>query len=133
MQNVSKRTFLWIVPILIIIIFWYFYGPKKEITDNEYITYIKETSLHEDKKETIEQSLANYCEEEKWIYFKTQKNHNVVEFKGSCPVEGKTKHVNLQFVVEDNQKGYKLGALLLDGDEQSQSTKDKFLNSVVSK
>ncbi|PKC50811.1 hypothetical protein RhiirA1_485295 [Rhizophagus irregularis] len=57
MQNVSKRTILWIVPIIIIVIFWYFYGPKDEITDNEYISYIKEIKYNE-----TEETLASAFE-----------------------------------------------------------------------
>ncbi|RKJ17429.1 glucosamine 6-phosphate synthetase, partial [Butyricicoccus sp. 1XD8-22] len=83
MQNVSKRTILWIVPIIIIVIFWYFYGPKDEITDNEYISYIKEIKYNE-TEETLASAFENYCEEGKWVYFQTQKNQHVVEFKGSC-------------------------------------------------
>ena len=41
MGKLSKRNILWIVPIGILAVFWYFYGPQKDITDNEYITYVK--------------------------------------------------------------------------------------------
>ncbi len=131
MQNVSKRTILWIIPILIIVIFWYFYGPKEEITDNEYISYIKDNSFTENSDSTLEDAFSSYCSEGKWVYFKTQKNQNVVEFKGACPVDGKVNDVNLQFVVEDNQKGYQVGVLLLDGVQKTEEERDEFLNMVV--
>lgn len=131
MQNISKRTILWIVPILIIAIFWYFYGPQEEITDNEYITYIKESSINETKHDTLEDTLANACEKGKWIYFRTQKNHNVVEFKGSCEVDGNVSDVNLQFVVENEQTNYQVGALLLDGVQQSEAQRNEFLNIIA--
>ena len=133
MQNVSKRTILWIVPIIIIAVFWYYYGPQKEITDNEYISYIKETSVTDTGEPTLESAFSNYCKEGKWVFFKTQKNHNVVEFKGTCPVDGDVNNVNLQFVVEEDQKGYKVGVMLLDGVQQSEEARDQFLNMVVSK
>lgn len=88
MQNVSKRTFLWIVPLIIIGIFWYFYGPQEEITDNEYISYIKETKINKSDSVTLDEAFTKYCEEGKWVYFQTQKNQHVVEYKGTCPVNG---------------------------------------------
>lgn len=131
MQNVSKRTILWIVPILIIAIFWYYYGPKDEITDNEYITYIKDTSFSENGDKTLDEAFSNFCNEGKWVYFKTQKNQNVVEYKGACPVDGKENKVNLQFVVEADQKEFQVGVLLLDGVQQTDEQRDEFLNTVV--
>lgn len=129
MQNVSKRTILWIVPILIIVIFWFFYGPKEEITDNEYISYIKQEKLNENSK-TYEEAFAS-CEEGKWIYFKTQKEQHVVEFKGTCPQDETMKKVNLQFIVEDDRSDYKLNVLLLDSVQQSAEQRDLFINKVV--
>lgn len=131
MQNVSKRTILWIVPLLIIAIFWYFYGPQKEITDNAYITYIKESNINEDETTTFESAFADSCEEGKWVYFKTQKNHHVVEFKGSCPVDGNESDVNLQFVVEDEQAGYQIGALLVNSEQQSEDQRDHFVKIIA--
>ncbi|HWL24011.1 MAG TPA: glucosamine 6-phosphate synthetase [Ureibacillus sp.] len=131
MQNVSKRTILWIVPILIIVIFWYFYGPKDEITDNEYITYVKEQKVSE-TAETFDKAFGSYCEDEKWVYFKTQKEQHVVEFKGSCPQNEELKQVNLQFVVEEDRSGYELNVLLLDGVQQTVEQRDMFINDVVS-
>lgn len=130
MQNVSKRTILWIVPILIIGIFWYFYGPKEEITDNEYISYIKESNLAQSSI-PLGEAFANSCEEEKWVYFKTQKDQHVVEFMGNCPQEETLKKVNLQFIVNDNQKGFEVNVLLLDNVQQSQEERDVFINNLV--
>ncbi|MFC7685026.1 glucosamine 6-phosphate synthetase [Ureibacillus sp. GCM10028918] len=131
MQNVSKRTILWIVPIAIIAIFWYFYGPKDEITDNEYITYIKEASVDESNI-SFENSFATNCTDSKWVYFKTQKNQNVVEFKGTCEVENQKSDLNLQFVVEDDQKGYTMGVLLLDGKQQTEEQRNNMLKLIAS-
>ncbi|MEK9198121.1 glucosamine 6-phosphate synthetase [Ureibacillus sp. 179-F W5.1 NHS] len=131
MQNVSKRTILWIVPILIIAIFWYFYGPQEEITDNEYITYIKEKTINETSNQTFDQAFSNHCKEGKWVYFKTQRNQHVVEYKGSCDVEGKLSEVNLQYVVEDDQKDYQIGVLLLDGEQQSEKIRDDFIQHMA--
>ena len=131
MQNVSKRTILWLVPIAIIAIFWYFYGPQGEITDNEYISYIKESPINESKV-SYDDAFADVCTDTKWVYFKTQKNHNVVEFKGACQIESNQTDVNLQFVVEDNQKSYDIGVLLIGGEQQTKEKRDELLNMVTS-
>lgn len=131
MQNVSKRTILWIVPILIIVIYWIVYVPKGEITDNEYITYIKEEKLTDSDK-TIGEAFADYCEEGKWIYFKTQREQHVVEFKGTCPQNNELQNVNLQFVVENNQTGFELNVLLLDSVQQTNEERDDYLTNVFS-
>ena len=132
MQNVSKRTILWVVPIAIIAIFWYFYGPQEEITDNEYITYIKDASIHESDV-SFESALASSCTDTKWVYFKTQKNHNVVEFKGTCDIDSKTSDVNLQFVVEEDQKDHETGVLLLNGKQQTADQRDELLKIIATK
>ncbi|MFY3792946.1 glucosamine 6-phosphate synthetase [Ureibacillus sp. MALMAid1270] len=131
MQNVSKRTILWIVPILIIVIFWFVYGPKEEITDNEYITYIKQEKINENAK-TYEEAFASSCEEGKWIYFKTQKEQHVVEFEGTCPHSETMKKVNLQFIIEDDRSDYDLNVLLLDSVQQTSEIRDQFIDQVVS-
>jgi len=132
MQNISKRTILWIVPIAIIAIFWYFYGPQEEITDNAYITYIKESPINESDV-SYEAAFSSVCTESKWVYFKTQKNANVVEFKGVCQVEEKNQDINLQFVVEDDQTGYETGVMLLDGEQQTEEKRDELLKMTASK
>ena len=131
MQNVSKRTFLWIVPLIIIGIFWYFYGPQEEITDNEYISYIKETKINESDSVTLDTAFTKYCEEGKWVYFQTQKNQHVVEYKGTCPVNEEMSEVNLQFVVEKDQSNYDTGVLLLNGVQQEADQRDEFLQTIA--
>ncbi|MGE7666064.1 glucosamine 6-phosphate synthetase [Ureibacillus composti] len=131
MQNVSKRTILWIVPLIIIGIFWYFYGPQEEITDNEYISYIKETKINKSDSVTLDEAFTNYCKEGKWVYFQTQKNQHVVEYKGTCPVNGEKNEVNLQFVVEKDQSNYDTGVLLLNGVQQEADQRDEFLQTVA--
>lgn len=132
MQNVSKRTILWIVPILIIAIFWYYYGPQEEITDNEYITYIKESTI-ENSSTTWGDAFAGACKDEKWVYFETQKNQNVVEYKAACEMDDSESNVNLQFVVEEEQQDYQVGVLLVEGEQQSKDQREAFLTELTSR
>ncbi|MGN7115302.1 hypothetical protein [Lysinibacillus odysseyi] len=125
----TKRTILWIVPILIIAIFYYFYGPKDEVTENKDIEMIKGQLLAENSNMTIGEAFNRYCSKNEWVYFETQKRQKVVEYKGECPVKEATQPVNLQFLVEDNNS-YVIGVLLLNHVQQTPEERESFIQSV---
>jgi len=130
MGKLSKRNILWIVPIGILGVFWYFYGPQKDITDNEYITYVKNYSFDNSNK-TLELGFANACQNPYWVYFETQKGQDVVEFKGDCPVKNKTEKVNVQFLVDRDMTNVRNGAMLVDNKMQEEADRDKYLLALV--
>ena len=99
----KKRTIFWIIPLLILFIFIYLFGPKKAVTDNQYISYIKAAPLTVNSIETTETAFKNYCEKSNWEYFQTKMLDHVVEFKGKCKVNNEVQSVNLQYIVENNQ------------------------------
>ncbi|MFJ7732924.1 glucosamine 6-phosphate synthetase [Lysinibacillus sp. NPDC097231] len=132
MGKLSKRNILWIVPIGILATFWYFYGPQKEITDNEYITYVKNYSF-ENSSKTLESSFTKACENSNWVYFETQKGQDVVEFKGECPVNNKVAKVNAQFLVDRDMTNVRYGAVLIDNKMLEEAERDKYLLALVSK
>lgn len=72
MGKLSKRNILWIVPIGILGVFWYFYGPQKDITDNEYITYVKNYSFENNQK-SLESGLASACKNHTGYILKRKK------------------------------------------------------------
>lgn len=129
-MKVGKRTILWIVPLIIIGVFYYFYGPQDDITENASIDYIKNLSLVDNSNLTNEQAFQNYCEEAKWLYFETQKRQNVVEFKGECPVDGNIQPVNLQFIVNDEINQHTVGVLLLDHVQQTDKEREAYIQAV---
>lgn len=130
MGKLSKRNILWIVPIGILGVFWYFYGPQKDITDNEYITYVKNYSF-ENSNKTLESGFANTCKNPYWVYFKTQKGQDVVEFKGDCPVNKKVAKVNVQFLVNRDMTNVRYGAMLVENKMQEEADRDKFMLALV--
>ena len=125
-----KRTVLWIVPLLIIGVFYYFYGPQDDITENDSIDYIKNISLVDNSNLTNGQAFHNYCEKGNWVYFETQKRQNVVEFKGDCPVEGTIQPVNLQFIVNDEINEHTVGVLLVNHVQQTDEQRQAFFQTV---
>ncbi|WP_274309859.1 glucosamine 6-phosphate synthetase [Solibacillus daqui] len=125
-----KRTIFWIIPIAILGVFIYFFGPKKPVTDNEYVQYIQATPVVENSNITTEVALKNYCEKSKWEYFQTKMMEHVVEFKGDCKVNDKVQSVNLQYVVEKGQANYRIGAMLVAGIQQTEEQRSAFLNTV---
>jgi hypothetical protein len=125
-----KRTIFWIIPILVLLIFVYLFGPKKAVTDNEYISYIKAAPLTENSIETTETAFKHYCEESNWEYFQTKMLDHVVEFKGKCKVNNEVQSVNLQYIVEKKQASHKLGAMLVDGVQQTEEQRTSFLHTL---
>lgn len=126
MGKLSKRNILWIVPIGILAVFWYFYGPQKDITDNEYITYVKNYS-YESSAKTLESAFASACENPYWVYFETQKGQDVVEFEGDCTVNNEVAKVNVQFLVDNDITSVQSGAMLVDSKMQEEADRDEFL------
>ena len=126
----TKRTVLWIVPILIIGIFYYFYGPKDDITENEHIDYIKAQTLGEDSNLPVGEAFERYCSKSEWVYFETQKRQKVVEFKGECPGGKSAQPVNLQFLVDEEGDGFILGALLVDHVQQTEEERASYIRTV---
>lgn len=125
-----KRTVLWIVPLLVIGVFYYFYGPQDDITENDSIDYIKNISLVDNSNLTSGQAFHNYCEKGNWVYFETQKRQNVVEFKGECPVEGTIQPVNLQFIINDEINEHTVGVLLVNHVQQTDEQREAFIQMV---
>mgnify|MGYP003415026421 FL=1 len=125
-----KRTVLWIVPLLVIGVFYYFYGPQDDITENDSIDYIKNISLVDNSNLTNGQAFNNYCEKGNWVYFETQKRQNVVEFKGECPVEGTIQPVNLQFIINDEINEHTVGVLLVNHVQQTDEQREDFFQMV---
>ncbi|KOS68625.1 glucosamine 6-phosphate synthetase [Lysinibacillus contaminans] len=130
MGKLSKRNILWIIPIGILGIFWYFYGPQKDITDNEYITYVKNYSV-ENSSQSLEKAFDLTCKNPKWIYFETQKGQDVVEFEGECPVNNKNEKVNVQFLVDRDMTNVRNGAMLVDSVMQEEANRDEFILALV--
>lgn len=126
----KKRTIFWIIPIAVLVIFIYFFGPKKAVVDNDYIAYIQATPIIENSVVRTGDAFATYCEKSGWEYFQTKMMEHVVEFKGSCKVEDTVQPVNLQYVVEKDQTDYRLGAMLISGEQQSEQQRTAFLNTL---
>lgn len=123
-----KRTIFWIIPIGVIGVFFYFFGPQKAVTDNDYITYIKATPVIENSYINTGDAFTNSCEKSRWEYFQTKMMEHVVEFKGECEYENTVQPINLQYVVEKGQTDYRLGAMLVDGQQQTEEQRTNFLN-----
>ncbi|ATP39740.1 glucosamine 6-phosphate synthetase [Solibacillus sp. R5-41] len=126
----KKRTIFWIIPIAILGIFFYFFGPKDTITDNEYIDYMKASALTSDSQLTTEAAFSKVCEKGGWEYFETKMFERVVEYKGKCTVEGKLEPVNVQFIVEKDKSSHLIGAMLVNSVQQTDEQRDAFIQTM---
>ena len=121
----SKRTVLWIVPLLLIgALFIYF---KPETNTDQYIQLAKELVIPTTSEATFGQSLAT-CTEENWEFFETNRGQKVVEFSGKCQLD-EAKTVNLQFLIDDDKAS--IGALLIDYDNIPEKDKPQFYEQLV--
>lgn len=131
MGNLSKRNILWFVPLLIIIVYYFIFNSKDEV-ENEYIAYIQGSTLNSESTVNFESAFEEHCTDGEWIYFRTTNRQHVVEFTGACPVNGQDdSDINLQFVVEKDQAGFIVGAMLVEGEQQSTEERDAFLNTII--
>lgn len=126
----KKRTIFWVIPIAVLGVFIFLFGPKKPVTDNEYVQYIQAAPVVENSNVTTEAAFKNYCENSKWEYFQTKMMEHVVEFKGDCQVDDQLRAINLQYVVEKGQTDYRVGAMLVSGEQQSDEQKTAFLTTI---
>ena len=128
----SKRNILWIIPIIIIGIFYYVYGPQDDITDNEYIRYVQEQPLAQKTTAPIQHVLENSCQNPYWVYFESQGGQSVVEFKGECQVKAQKEKVNVQFLVNEDMTELSVGAILLNSKQLSKEKKEQFIATIAS-
>lgn len=129
-MKLSKRNFLWIIPIAIIGLFFWVYGPQDDITDNEYIKYVKNYKLIANNDTPLEQVMEKSCKKPYWVYFESQGGQSVVEFQGNCPVDQKTGDIKLQFLVNEEMTEVKPGGMLLNGTEVKKEKKDQFIETL---
>lgn len=128
----SKRNILWVVPLIIIGIFYWVYGPKDDITDNETITYVKNHALPETNNTKVQLAFEKSCKNPYWEFFETQRGQDVVEFTGECPHGDKNGKVNVQFLVDDEQTSLRVGAILFNSIQLKDQEKNQFLESLKS-
>lgn len=119
-----KRTIYWIIPIGILIALGVYYWPQEEITDNEFIEYVKTTTYNET---TYAALMDNNCSEINWVYFATNKRQDVVEFKGTCAVDGEDKKLNVQFLVDPEMTTVDVGAMLIANEKVAEKKRDETL------
>ncbi|MEE1130133.1 MAG: glucosamine 6-phosphate synthetase [Caryophanon sp.] len=119
-----KRTIYWIIPLGILVALGVYYWPQEEITDNEFIEYVQTTTYNET---TYAALMDNNCSEKNWVYFATNKRQDVVEFKGTCSVDGEDKKMNVQFLVDSDMTTVDVGAMLIANEKVEEKKRDATL------
>lgn len=121
-----KRTIFWLIPIGILISLCVYYWPQEEITEHEYIDYVKASAYG---SITYDELMANNCSEQNWVYFATNRGQDVVEFKGTCTIKDEQQKVNLQFLVDENVTTVELGAMLIANEQVNEQTRNATLET----
>jgi len=124
----SKRSILWLVPILLIVALFYYFKPNDNIVD--FVAYAESAVLLDNSPYTFKETFNQYCAEGNWTYFETSKRQNVVEFEGKCDIDSKIKALNFQLIVEDDLSSYKIGAMLVDFEVQEEPEKMRIIEHI---
>ena len=123
----SKRTVLWVVPLLLIVALFFYFKPDSN--QDEYITLAKQFVVP-DSNTTFEQSLSTHCDKEEWMFFETNRGQKVVEFRGNCTLDD-TAPFNIQFLIDDDIA--KIGAVLFDHEQVAENEKPIYYNKLAIK
>lgn len=123
----SKRTILWVVPILLIVALIYYFRPASD--QDTYIQAAKDYAIPAHEGITFEQSLSKNCSKGEWSFFETNRGQKVVEFSGDCAI-GNAQKFNLQFLLEDDLS-IEIGALLVDYDNIPDKDKPAIFEQLV--
>ena len=123
----SKRTILWIVPILLIAALIFYFRPASD--QEQYIQAAKAYAVPAHEDITFEQSFNNSCNEGEWTFFETNRGQKVVEFSGECNVKDATQ-VNLQFLMDDDLN-VEIGALLVDYNNVTEDEKPTYFDAIA--
>lgn len=105
----SKRVVLWIVPILLIGALFLYFRPASN--QSQYIELAQNYTVP-NSTISFSESLSTYCSDEDWKFFETNRGQKVVEFSGSCDLEG-SQLLNIQFLIDDDNE-VKVGAMLIE-------------------
>ena len=121
-----KRTIFWLIPIGILISLCVYYWPQEEITEHEYIDYVKASAYG---NTTYAALMSSNCSESNWVYFATNRGQDVVEFKGTCSIADEEQHVNLQFLVDKDVTTVDIGAMLIANEQVNEDTRNETLST----
>lgn len=72
----------------------------------------------------------SFFSNEKWEYFKSTDNQKVVEFSGNCRYEEEEVDIVVQFLLDEENNTFDVGALTMNGKEQNELVKSLFVVTV---
>lgn len=124
----TKRTVLWIVPILLIAALYYYFKPNED--ESKYVTFAEDMVLVEGSSYTFKETFSQFCSNTTWNFFETSKREKVVEFEGECPVENKTQPVHLQLLINEDITDATIGVMLHNHQKIDTDQKEAYIAEV---
>ena len=105
----------------------------KEDTENDnglgYINMVKKAHYNDYKKFSYGQVLGQYCDDEKWKYFRADDGSNIVEYTAENGVyNGKNSRIKIQFICKNGKVTYTYFGV--DGKDENILNLEKFMNTV---
>jgi len=124
----TKRTVLWIVPVLLIAALYYYFKPNEDAS--KYVTFAEDMILVEGYPYTFKETFSQYCSKANWSYFQTSKRQDVVEFEGECPIDKENEPVHLQILINEDMSDATIGVMLHNHQKIEPTEKEAFIAEV---
>ena len=106
------------------------YTIKKDVTDNEYIAAVKGGYLNGFSDVTVREAFNHALIEPYWRYYQAKTGQHVVELSGRMSHSGQKGHAIVQFVVDEDRRYFKLGAMKFNEVVQDVEQKWTFVGNV---
>ncbi|MED0665952.1 hypothetical protein P4T04_06425 [Bacillus badius] len=98
--------------------------------DNEYLLSVQNGSLTDYPDVTLKDAFGQFFSSPKWKYFQADTGEHVVEFTGYCTYMEKKVKATMQFVVEEGNEQFEIGALDFNEVPQNELVKSALLQKI---
>lgn len=86
---------------------------------NKYINIVKSGTLNSYQSVSVGKAFDNFFTNEKWTYFTSDKNENVVEFTGNYYINDKKYNALIQFTVNKESSKFEMTYFEINGKSQN--------------
>ena len=101
-----------------------------DVTESPYIDVVKDGHLDHYSETTVSKAFNYYFIKPYWRYYEARTGEHVVELSGTAMYAGEEGEASLQFIVEDDQSAFQLGALKVNNIVQEREDKNTLIEAV---
>lgn len=98
-------------------------GKEARKLPDDRIDFIKEQSIFVENDDiTFGEGLGYYCTKPEWEAFTSTENEDIVQFEGMTYYKGKERKLMMQFILDMDEKEFKICYFAFDGEAQNGTT-----------